>query len=1029
MKTKLLMIFVALLGYIGTALADDWITNGSPTDWSGSYDSQDEFTISSAQDLAGIAKLTNADANSKDFDGKTIKLGANINLSNYDWIPIKQFKGTFDGQGYSITGLKVNETNESKSAGFFGEIEGSSKDNPILISNLHIEGEVSGKKECGLLAGSCTYANVVNCSVEGKVSFTRDRGSDAGTSLFIGYFPAGTIQNCLAIGTIELTNASYCGGLVGCNAKGEGVTIENCCVILKNDPLDTEWARTESADNLKRLFGNFVGAMENDSDNPLVLNNNYCQASNRRETTSSATSSEGISTYEDIDYPNAEAWYSNQSADTWCAWTTEENNGKSQPALDFGNYNIPTSWLTKAMKAKVATNGDDIEVDNESTPTQFTIKTPKGLAWLAYKGSTNKAIAPAKSNFENCTITLANDINMSSDKPDNDSWIPISILNGTFDGNGKAIKNLKQTVNEYGNGFILIGDKNSDIKNLTLENVSITGTVDKGKEWAIGIICLKGGNISNCHTEGGNVDITVTSNTSIMIGGIQGASENGKLSDCHNGTSIKVIHQGTAEQIMIGGISGYKYEQTINCYNTGNITVEGSSQYTQIGGILGFGNALENSYNTGDITYTGKGDGLCTIGGIAGSVIGRVANCYSTGKVTATTSTSSTTTFEDIQNFLVAGGICGAVQSFEGDHFGFLYNCFATGDVSSDMLAGGIAGIGIGDEDKPVSINNCIALNRSIYSKINMAARITPVITELGEEFNANPAIIKDCYAFAGMKLNDAIPETEKEVNKSNGADWDNNLAGSPVTAWDAGAWDIPSTKAATPDLMPKLNRIKPDTYKYNEDLSSNKEYITGNPQTRLVPNQPDVVIPTVTTPDPDPDPDPEPTPTPEPDPTPVVFYTVKLPAVEGAITDPVAGNYEVESWDSFRFYLTLDKEYDQSTPVVTTNRGETIEPRSSDGAYIIKYVRTDVEIFINSIVKNPDPVGNETIEATSPKVWAENKRLHIQAVAQGMGYVYSADGRLLLTCNLNIGEEYSAGLPGGIYFVVIGNERFRVML
>ena len=56
-------------------------------------------------------------------------------------------------------------------------------------------------------------------------------------------------------------------------------------------------------------------------------------------------------------------------------------------------------------------------------------------------------------------------------------------------------------------------------------------------------------------------------------------------------------------------------------------------------------------------------------------------------------------------------------------------------------------------------------------------------------------------------------------------------------------------------------------------------------------------------------------------------------------------------------------QEYDQSEPIVTTDRGETITPRSSDGAYIVKYVRSNVEIFIDGVVKNPDPVANETVD------------------------------------------------------------------
>lgn len=161
----------------------------------------------------------------------------------------------------------------------------------------------------------------------------------------------------------------------------------------------------------------------------------------------------------------------------------------------------------------------------------------------------------------------------------------------------------------------------------------------------------------------------------------------------------------------------------------------------------------------------------------------------------------------------------------------------------------------------------------------------------------------------------------------------------------------------------------------------------------------------------------------------PTVYYTVTLPAVEGVTTDPSAGEYEVESWSSFRFYLTLDKEYDLSEPLVRTDRGETIEPRSSDGAYIVKYVRSDVQISIDDIVKNPDPVANETIEATSPKVWAENGSLHIQVVAAGKVYAYTTEGKLQTARKLEAGEAYSVHLPAGVYLVVIGNERFKVVI
>lgn len=171
------------------------------------------------------------------------------------------------------------------------------------------------------------------------------------------------------------------------------------------------------------------------------------------------------------------------------------------------------------------------------------------------------------------------------------------------------------------------------------------------------------------------------------------------------------------------------------------------------------------------------------------------------------------------------------------------------------------------------------------------------------------------------------------------------------------------------------------------------------------------------------------PEPDPNPDSTPTIFYTVTLPATEGAIVDPVAGDYEIEAWSSFRFYLTLDKDYDQSIPVVTTDRGETITPRSSDGAYIVKYVRTDMEIFIDGIIKNPAPVANEKIETNHPKVWKTGNELHIQAVTDEPGYIYTPDGKLQTVCHLIAGEVVTVRLPDGIYFVRVGKERFKIVL
>ena len=164
------------------------------------------------------------------------------------------------------------------------------------------------------------------------------------------------------------------------------------------------------------------------------------------------------------------------------------------------------------------------------------------------------------------------------------------------------------------------------------------------------------------------------------------------------------------------------------------------------------------------------------------------------------------------------------------------------------------------------------------------------------------------------------------------------------------------------------------------------------------------------------------------PAPPPPVYYTVTLPSVEGATTNPAPGDYEVESWENFRFYLTLDEDYNQSEPIVTTDRGETITPRSSDGAYIVKYVRSNVEIFIDGVVKNPDPVANETVDTGGIKIYTANGYLHIQAPQPEQVHIFTRDGRLLKAFRTS-GNKEQIALPKGIYLIRVTNQCVKVVL
>jgi len=113
----------------------------------------DRYQIGRAKELQGLAELVNGaarDAEDKpieavNFAGDTITLKNDLTLDGQEWVPIgnakKSFKGTFDGNGYIIEGLKIEKTVDY--AGLFGNITGTVK-NLGVIGNIKSAGDKKG---------------------------------------------------------------------------------------------------------------------------------------------------------------------------------------------------------------------------------------------------------------------------------------------------------------------------------------------------------------------------------------------------------------------------------------------------------------------------------------------------------------------------------------------------------------------------------------------------------------------------------------------------------------------------------------------------------------------------------------------------------------------------------------------------------------------------------------------------------------------------------------------------------------------
>lgn len=166
--------FTGAIDNYEASFIDTW-DGTADTSWYNDTDT--EFVITTAEQLAGLAKLVDE---GNTFEGKTIKLDKDLDLyvkgENGEAVcfdPIGSyrkdlsFKGTFDGQGYTISSMSQNTWALDNGyyygdlgLGLFGKVEDAT------IKNLVIEGaSISGENGlCGTVAatayGECTFDNI-----------------------------------------------------------------------------------------------------------------------------------------------------------------------------------------------------------------------------------------------------------------------------------------------------------------------------------------------------------------------------------------------------------------------------------------------------------------------------------------------------------------------------------------------------------------------------------------------------------------------------------------------------------------------------------------------------------------------------------------------------------------------------------------------------------------------------------------------------------------------------------------------------
>ena len=166
------------------------------------------------------------------------------------WLPIgntssKYFKGTFDGNYKSVSGLYVTATSSSYKC-LVGCLDGTVKNvtvknsffrsdnscagvvarNRGTVSNCASINNILQKGGDGLYYGGIVGYNqgkVINCFSDNTINATNQAGGIVGRNL-----SGGTVTNCLSLSTINTTNTSYVGGVVGYPEAG---SVSNCVYL------------------------------------------------------------------------------------------------------------------------------------------------------------------------------------------------------------------------------------------------------------------------------------------------------------------------------------------------------------------------------------------------------------------------------------------------------------------------------------------------------------------------------------------------------------------------------------------------------------------------------------------------------------------------------------------------------------------------------------------------------------------------------------------------------------------------------
>ncbi|WP_443634751.1 stalk domain-containing protein, partial [Anaerotignum faecicola] len=513
------------------------------------------------------------------------------------------------------------------------------------ITNLKIS---NGGQYAGLF-GYTKGAVIKNCNVTGEINGYNHTGG------IVGSANVNTkIRNCSFQGNVE-GNGEKRGGIVGHTSIG--CDVSGCFVT--------------GTVTGEKFVGGIAGWGAGTIKNCYALAN----------VTATGVSAGGIAGYYCSNFTIENCYYSGNVSAKWaggiagyvsesisgsteiknCVSLAESVTGSNANRIAGYNDNATLTnnyaWSGTTVSGSAASDGADLTYTNGTLSPQFS----------EIFGSDNSAW-----KFTKDGLPILKDVGGTQF-----SELPKCMTGVGFDGFGiKTNPYLIEDVED----LKLLEEKVNSGETYTNKYFKQTADIDlKNEEWTpIGTMLVEEGRPFQGTFDGGGHQITKLKITGGSYAGLFGYTEGAVIKSCNVTGEVNGYN-------CTGGIVGYATDNThiLNCSFQGNVEGDGEERGGIVGSTSG-GCEVSGCFVTGTVT------GDREVGGIAGTGVGTIKNCYALANVTATG--------------VNAGGIAGKAYGVT------IENCYYSGEVSAKNYAGGIAGYVSGAK----TIRNCVSLAESV---------------------------------------------------------------------------------------------------------------------------------------------------------------------------------------------------------------------------------------------------------------------------------------------------------------------------